>query len=79
MIRLERFYLLAAPLLWSGAAQAQFAKKNPFSVGVNEGSVGEVGRLGMWLLSEQAVWVRLIEKLDTLREPRSKRPTPAMR
>ena len=54
MIRLERFYLLAAPLLWSGAAQAQFAKKNPFSVGVNEGSVGEVGRLGMWLLSEQA-------------------------
>ena len=35
-------------------AAAQFARKNPFSLGVNEGSVGEVGRVGLWLLREQA-------------------------
>ncbi len=35
-------------------AAAQFARPNPFSLGVNEGSVGEVGRVGLWLLQEQA-------------------------
>ena len=35
-------------------AAAQFARSNPFSIGVNEGSVGEVGRVGLWLLQEQA-------------------------
>ncbi|MCI4677723.1 nickel/cobalt transporter [Rhodoblastus acidophilus] len=47
-------FLLA---LFCGQAAAQFAhfgRGNPFSLGVNEGSVGEVGRVGLWLLEEQA-------------------------
>lgn len=45
--------LLAALALFCGEAAAQIAR-NPFSIGVNEGAVGEVGRIGMWLLTEQA-------------------------
>ncbi len=45
---------LAVLALSVAPAAAQFARKNPFSVGVNEGSVGEVGRVGLWLLQEQA-------------------------
>jgi ABC-type nickel/cobalt efflux system permease component RcnA len=37
-----------------GPALAQIGRKNPFSIGVNEGSVGEAGRLGLWLLRQQA-------------------------
>jgi nickel/cobalt exporter len=44
---------LAALALLGGEAAAQIAR-NPFSLGVNEGAVGEVGRVGMWLLAEQA-------------------------
>lgn len=44
---------LAALALFCGEAAAQIAR-NPFSIGVNEGAVGEVGRIGMWLLTEQA-------------------------
>ena len=45
---------LAALVFLSAPAAAQFARKNPFSLGVNEGSAGEVGRVGLWLLREQA-------------------------
>ncbi len=38
----------------SAPAAAQFARQNPFSLGVNEGAVGDVGRVGLWLLQEQA-------------------------
>ncbi len=44
----------AALALGCTGAAAQFARTNPFSIGVNEGSVGEVGRVGLWLLQEQA-------------------------
>ena len=44
----------AALALGCTEAAAQFARSNPFSIGVNEGSVGEVGRVGLWLLQEQA-------------------------
>jgi nickel/cobalt transporter (NicO) family protein len=44
---------LAALALLCGEAAAQIAR-NPFSIGVNEGAVGEVGRVGLWLLTEQA-------------------------
>ena len=44
----------AALALGCTGAAAQFARSNPFSIGVNEGSVGEVGRVGLWLLQEQA-------------------------
>jgi nickel/cobalt exporter len=47
-------FSLAALGLSSAPAAAQFARQNPFSLGVNEGSVGEVGRVGLWLLQEQA-------------------------
>ena len=40
--------LLVAPPAW-----AQMAR-NPFAVGINEGAVGEVGRIGQWLLAQQA-------------------------
>jgi nickel/cobalt transporter (NicO) family protein len=48
------FALLA---LFCGQAAAQFAhfgRANPFSLGVDEGSVGRVGRIGLWLLEQQA-------------------------
>jgi nickel/cobalt exporter len=45
---------LAALAALSSEAAAQFARSNPFSIGVNEGAVGEVGRVGLWLLQEQA-------------------------
>jgi nickel/cobalt exporter len=45
-------FLAALPLL-CGEAAAQIAR-NPFSIGVNEGEVGEIGRIGLWLLTEQA-------------------------
>jgi nickel/cobalt transporter (NicO) family protein len=52
---LQRLALsLAALAALSGEAAAQFARNNPFSIGVNEGAVGEVGRVGLWLLEEQA-------------------------
>lgn len=52
---LQRFGTACAVLaLGCGPAAAQFARSNPFSIGVNEGSVGEVGRVGQWLLQEQA-------------------------
>jgi ABC-type nickel/cobalt efflux system permease component RcnA len=44
---------IALWLMSMGIAHAQFAR-NPFSLGVNEGSAGEVGRIGLWLLQEQA-------------------------
>ena len=40
--------MLVAPPAW-----AQMAR-NPFAVGINEGAVGEVGRIGQWLLAQQA-------------------------
>ncbi|MGO8739914.1 nickel/cobalt transporter [Rhodoblastus sp.] len=52
---MKRIGLFLAALGFSSApAAAQFARQNPFSLGVNEGSVGEVGRVGLWLLQEQA-------------------------
>ncbi|WP_374545084.1 nickel/cobalt transporter [Rhodoblastus sp.] len=52
---MKRLGLALGALALSGAqASAQFAPKNPFSVGVNEGAVGEVGRVGLWLLQQQA-------------------------
>jgi ABC-type nickel/cobalt efflux system permease component RcnA len=44
----------AAFILCSDAASAQFGRQNPFSLGVNEGAVGDVGRFGLWLLQQQA-------------------------
>jgi nickel/cobalt exporter len=49
---MKRFFGLAA-LALSTPAVAQFAK-NPFSLGIDEGAVGHVGRLGLWLLQQQA-------------------------
>lgn len=46
-------FSVAAIALPCSEAIAQFAR-NPFSIGVNEGAVGEVGRVGLWLLEEQA-------------------------
>ena len=58
--------VLAALALDCAPAAAQFARKNPFSVGVNEGSVGEVGRIGLWLLQEQARFYHALSKaVDT--------------
>ena len=55
MSNLQRLGIACAALaLGCTAAAAQFARSNPFSIGVNEGSVGEVGRVGLWLLQEQA-------------------------
>jgi nickel/cobalt transporter (NicO) family protein len=52
---MKRLLLAVAALALScGAASAQFTRANPFSLGVNEGSVGEVGRIGLWLLEQQA-------------------------
>ena len=50
----QRFGFLAALVLTTGPALAQFAPKSPFSLGVDEGAVGHVGRVGLWLLQEQA-------------------------
>ena len=50
---MKRFWSFAALVLSTGPAFAQFAK-NPFSLGVDEGAVGHVGRVGLWLLQEQA-------------------------
>lgn len=50
---MKRLSGLAALVLATGPAFAQFAK-NPFSLGVDEGAVGHVGRVGMWLLQQQA-------------------------
>src|SRR5271165_95746 len=52
-LSMKRLGGLAALVLATGPAFAQFAK-NPFSLGVDEGAVGHVGRLGLWLLQEQA-------------------------
>jgi len=49
-----------AALLAASPALADVARKNPFSLGVNEGSVGEVGRFGMWLLRQQAEFYQLL-------------------
>jgi nickel/cobalt exporter len=49
-----RLFGVAALLVWSDAASAQFGRQNPFSLGVNEGAVGDVGRFGLWLLQRQA-------------------------
>jgi nickel/cobalt exporter len=49
----RRLFGLAALVLSTGPAFAQFGK-NPFSLGVDEGAVGHVGRLGLWLLQQQA-------------------------
>ncbi len=51
---MQRLFGLAALLVWNDAARAQFGRQNPFSLGVNEGAVGDVGRLGLWLLRQQA-------------------------
>lgn len=51
-----RRFLLGPALALIGLcapACAQFAK-NPFSIGIDEGAVGEVGRVGLWLLARQA-------------------------
>jgi len=53
-------FLLAAPFLFANPALADMARKNPFSLGVNEGSVGEAGRIGLWLLQQQAAFYRLL-------------------
>ena len=50
---MRRLIGLAALGLSTGPAVAQFGK-NPFSLGVDEGAVGHVGRLGLWLLQQQA-------------------------
>jgi nickel/cobalt exporter len=50
---MRRLWGLAALIFAATPAAAQFAK-NPFSLGVDEGAVGHVGRLGLWLLQEQA-------------------------
>ncbi len=47
-------YSLAVLGFFCAPAAAQFARQNPFSLGINEGSVGEVGRVGLWLLQQQA-------------------------
>ena len=39
---------------------AQIGKKNPFSLGVSEGSVGDAGRLGLWLLRQQADFYKIL-------------------
>jgi nickel/cobalt exporter len=47
----------AALVFWSQTALAQFGANHgshPFSLGVDEGAVGHVGRLGLWLLQKQA-------------------------
>jgi ABC-type nickel/cobalt efflux system permease component RcnA len=49
-----------AAILASSPALAQIARKNPFSLGVNEGAVGEAGRLGLWLLSQQARFYQIL-------------------
>ena len=50
---MRRLWGLAALVSAASPAVAQFAR-NPFSLGVDEGAVGHVGRLGLWLLQEQA-------------------------
>ncbi|WP_294532878.1 nickel/cobalt transporter [uncultured Rhodoblastus sp.] len=50
---MARFVFAVAALALANPAVAQFAK-NPFSLGVDEGAVGHVGRLGIWLLQQQA-------------------------
>jgi nickel/cobalt exporter len=49
-----------APFAGTGGAMAQFAQKNPFSVGVNEGAVGHVGRLGLWLIEQESHFYLLL-------------------
>ncbi|MCW2285033.1 ABC-type nickel/cobalt efflux system permease component RcnA [Rhodoblastus acidophilus] len=49
-----RALVVAALGLASSPALAQIGKRNPFSLGVDEGSVGDVGRIGLWLLHQQA-------------------------
>ncbi|MBB4200642.1 ABC-type nickel/cobalt efflux system permease component RcnA [Rhodoblastus sphagnicola] len=51
---------LIALALGASPALAQVARKNPFSLGVNEGSVGEAGRFGLWLLHRQAEFYQLL-------------------
>lgn len=48
---MKRLFAMAALGLASPAA-AQYGR-NPFSLGVDEGAVGSVGRVGLWLLQEQ--------------------------
>jgi len=52
--------LLAALVLTSSPAAAQLGKRNPFSLGVDEGSVGEAGRIGLWLLHQQAEFYKTL-------------------
>lgn len=51
---MTRLFGFAVPLLWSAGAFAQFARRNPFSLGVDEGAVGHVGRVGLWLLQQES-------------------------
>jgi ABC-type nickel/cobalt efflux system permease component RcnA len=46
--------------LASSPAFAQLARRNPFSIGVNEGAVGQAGRLGLWLLRQQAHFYQIL-------------------
>ncbi len=51
---MRRLFSFVVALLWSSGAFAQFARQNPFSLGVNEGAVGDVGRLGLWLVQQES-------------------------
>ena len=57
---MRRWAALLALTLASSPATAQIMRKNPFSIGVNEGAVGEAGRLGLWLLSQQAHFYQIL-------------------
>ncbi len=52
--------LLVAPFAGAGQAAAQFARRNPFAIGVNEGGVGHVGRLGLWLIEQESHFFLLL-------------------
>lgn len=55
---------VAVLALLCGDATAQFAR-NPFSLGVNEGAAGDVGRVGLWLLGEQARFYQALRQAVT--------------
>jgi ABC-type nickel/cobalt efflux system permease component RcnA len=56
----RRAAAILALTLASSPAFAQLARKNPFSIGVNEGAVGQAGRIGLWLLRQQAHFYQIL-------------------
>ncbi len=57
---MKRWLFSSALALFSCPAWAQLGRKNPFSLGVNEGAVGAAGKFGLFLLQQQAHFYQLL-------------------